>query len=105
MSDPRRALPSVNALLESDSVRPLLASAPRELVVNAVRDAVAAARDAAEAPRDPGEWGTAIRDALAMRQRRSLRPVINATGVILHTYLGRALLGTVAMEANGGDDL
>jgi len=35
MSDPRRALPSVNALLESDTVRPLLASAPRELVVNA----------------------------------------------------------------------
>ncbi len=99
MTDPRRALPSVSALLESEMVRPLLASAPRELVVNAVRDAVAAARDAAEAPRDPGEWGTAIRDALAMRQRRSLRPVINATGVILHTNLGRAPLATVAIEA------
>lgn len=99
MTDPRRALPSVNTLLESDMVRPLLASAPRELVVNAVRDAVAAARDAVDAPRDAGEWGTAIRDALAMRQRRSLRPVINATGVILHTNLGRAPLATAAVEA------
>jgi L-seryl-tRNA(Ser) seleniumtransferase len=99
VTDPRRALPSVNALLESDMVRPLLASAPRELVVNAVRDAVAAARDAVDAPRDAGEWGTAIRDALAMRQRRSLRPVINATGVILHTNLGRAPLATEAVEA------
>jgi L-seryl-tRNA(Ser) seleniumtransferase len=99
MSDPRRALPSVNALLESDTVRPLLASAPRELVVKAVRDAVAAARDATDAPRDAGEWGVAIRDALAMRQRRSLRPVINATGVVLHTNLGRAPLAPTALAA------
>jgi L-seryl-tRNA(Ser) seleniumtransferase len=99
MSDPRRALPSVNALLESDTVRPLLASAPRELVVKAVRDAVAAARDATDAPRDAGEWGVAIRNALAMRQRRSLRPVINATGVVLHTNLGRAPLAPTALAA------
>ena len=99
MTDPRRALPSVNTLLESDIVRPLLASVPRALVVNAIRDAVAAARDAADAPRNSGEWGSAIRDALAMRQRRSLRPVINATGVILHTNLGRAPLAAAAIEA------
>ena len=99
MTDPRRALPSVNALLESDSVRPLLATAPRELVVKAVRDAVAAARDATDVPRDAGEWGAAIRDALATRRRRSLRPVINATGVILHTNLGRAPLAPAALAA------
>jgi L-seryl-tRNA(Ser) seleniumtransferase len=89
----------VSALLESESVRPLLASAPRELVVSAVRDAVDAARHGAAAPRDDGEWGLAIRDALALRQRRSLRPVINATGVILHTNLGRAPLAVAAIEA------
>ena len=99
MSDPRRALPSVSALLESETVRPLLASAPRELVVNAVRDAVAAARDTPDVPRDPGEWAAAIRDALATRRRRSLRPVINATGVILHTNLGRAPLAPAALTA------
>jgi L-seryl-tRNA(Ser) seleniumtransferase len=99
MSDPRRALPSVSALLESETVRPLLAAAPRELVVNAVRDAVAAAREAPDTPRDAREWGAAIRDALAMRQRRSLRSVINATGVILHTNLGRAPLAAAALAA------
>jgi L-seryl-tRNA(Ser) seleniumtransferase len=99
VTDPRRALPSVHTLLESDAVRPLLASAPRDLVVTAVRDAVAAAREGADAPRDPGEWGMAIRDALAMRQRRSLRPLINATGVVLHTNLGRAPLAAAAVEA------
>jgi L-seryl-tRNA(Ser) seleniumtransferase len=99
MSDPRRALPSVSTLLESETVRPLLASVPRELVVNAVRDAVAAARQTADAPQNANEWGVAIRDALAMRQRRSLRPVINATGVILHTNLGRAPLAAVALDA------
>jgi L-seryl-tRNA(Ser) seleniumtransferase len=99
MTDPRRALPSVNALLDSDAVRPLLAAAPRELVVNAVRDAVAAARDGTDAPRDASEWGAAIREALALRQRRSLRPVINATGVILHTNLGRAPLAAAALAA------
>ena len=99
MSDPRRALPSVSALLESETVRPLLASAPRELVVNAVRDAVAAARDTPDVPRDAGEWAAAIRDALATRKRRSLRPVINATGVVLHTNLGRAPLAPAALTA------
>jgi L-seryl-tRNA(Ser) seleniumtransferase len=99
VSDPRRSLPSVSALLESESVRPLLASAPRELVVSAVRDAVDAARHGAGVPKDDGEWGLAIRDALAMRQRRSLRAVINATGVILHTNLGRAPLAPSALEA------
>jgi L-seryl-tRNA(Ser) seleniumtransferase len=89
----------VSALLESDSVRPLLASAPRELVVSAVRDAVDAARQGAGVPRDDGEWGMAIRDALAIRRRRSLRAVINATGVILHTNLGRAPLAVSALEA------
>ena len=99
MSDPRRNLPSVSALLESESVRPLLASAPRELVVSAVRDAVDAARQGAGVPKDAGEWGMAIRDALATRQRRSLRAVINASGVILHTNLGRAPLAAAALEA------
>ncbi|MGQ0713994.1 MAG: L-seryl-tRNA(Sec) selenium transferase [Gemmatimonadaceae bacterium] len=99
MTDARRALPSVNALLDSESVRPLLAAAPRELVVNAVRDAVEAARQTADVPRNDGEWAEAIRDALASRQRRSLRPVVNATGVILHTNLGRAPLAAAALDA------
>jgi L-seryl-tRNA(Ser) seleniumtransferase len=100
MSDPRRELPSVSALLESAAVGRLMAHAPRAVVVDAVRDAVARAReDPNAAPRGEDEWALAIGDALTARSRRSLRPVFNATGVVLHTNLGRAPLARAAIEA------
>ncbi len=99
-SDPRRALPSVHALLESDAARALLERAGRALVADAVRDAIdAARRDPDAAPRDEREWADAIARALAAREQRSLRPLINATGVVLHTNLGRAPLPRVALDA------
>ncbi|HEX5437100.1 MAG TPA: L-seryl-tRNA(Sec) selenium transferase, partial [Gemmatimonadaceae bacterium] len=100
MTDPRRALPSVHALLERESTRALLDSAPRELVVRAVRDAVEQARrDPRAAPADEHEWAAAIASALEAREQRSLRPVLNATGVVLHTNLGRAPLPRAALLA------
>lgn len=50
MTDRRRALPSVGALLESAGVRALLDRAPRALVVDAVREVVARARAGGAAP-------------------------------------------------------
>ena len=100
MTDPRRELPSVSALLESPAVGRLMAHAPRAIVVGAVRDAVARARkNPSTAPRGDDEWASAIGDALAARSRPSLRPVFNATGVVLHTNLGRAPLARAAIEA------
>ncbi|HEX6600770.1 MAG TPA: L-seryl-tRNA(Sec) selenium transferase [Gemmatimonadaceae bacterium] len=100
MTDRRRALPSVNGLLELESIRELLASTPRALVVEAVRDTIAAARDHADsAPRDDAAWALSVRDRVARARRRSLRPVLNATGVVLHTNLGRAPLARAAIEA------
>jgi L-seryl-tRNA(Ser) seleniumtransferase len=100
MTDPRRALPSVNALLSAELAQPFLARAPRALVANAVRAAIEdARRDPAHAPRDDRAWEAAIGAALAARERRSLRPVFNATGVVLHTNLGRAPLPHAALEA------
>ncbi|HEX5971300.1 MAG TPA: L-seryl-tRNA(Sec) selenium transferase [Gemmatimonadaceae bacterium] len=100
MTDRRRALPSVNALLEHEEIRELLASTPRTLVVEAVRGTLAAARDeGGDAPRDLAGWVTAVRERLSRAQRPSLRPVINATGVVLHTNLGRAPLARAAIEA------
>jgi L-seryl-tRNA(Ser) seleniumtransferase len=100
MTDRRRVLPSVNALLEHEGIRALLASTPRTVVVDAVRGAIAAARDASgSAPQDDAGWVNAVRERVARTQRPSLRPVINATGVVLHTNLGRAPLARAAIEA------
>ncbi len=99
MSDPRRNLPSVSALLERDAIRALQDRAPRSLVVDAIRSTIEAARAGSPAPVSDGEWVAAIDAALARAQRPSLRRVINATGVVLHTNLGRAPLAAAALEA------
>jgi L-seryl-tRNA(Ser) seleniumtransferase len=99
-ADPRRSLPAVSTLLELDGVRRLLASAPRDLVTDVVRSVIEHARQAATpAPIDDAEWVRAIEAALVQRQRSTLRRVINATGVVLHTNLGRAPLATAALDA------
>jgi L-seryl-tRNA(Ser) seleniumtransferase len=100
MTDLRRALPSVSALLESAEIGALLAGAPRTSVVNAVRATVAAVRDGLHpAPIDAAAWAQAVGATLATATRPSLRAVINATGVVLHTNLGRAPLARAALDA------
>jgi len=100
VSDHRRALPSVGALLESPEFAPLLARAPRPLVVDAVRASIDAVRaNPATAPQDTLEWARAANEHLTARERPSLRPLINATGVVLHTNLGRAPLAAPAVQA------
>ena len=99
-ADPRRSLPAVSTLLELDGVRRLLASAPRDLVTDVVRSVIEHARQAATpAAINDAEWVRAIEAALVQRQRSTLRRVINATGVVLHTNLGRAPLATAALDA------
>ncbi len=100
MSDRRRALPSVDRLLRHPAVAALAADHPRTLVVRAVRDAIAAARAAPDAaPAGDAAWAAAVRRALARAAAPTLRPVINATGVVLHTNLGRAPLAEAALAA------
>ena len=99
-ADPRRAIPSVSALLELDGVRRLVVQEPRGLVADAVRSVVEGIRNGrGVAPPDDVGWVTAIESDLAARKLPSLRRVFNATGVILHTNLGRAPLATVALDA------
>ena len=97
MNDHRRALPSVDRLLLDPEIRELLASAPRIAVVDAVRESLAAARTRRAGP--PESWAADVRERLADHSRRSLRPVLNATGVVLHTNLGRAPLAPSAAAA------
>jgi len=96
MTDVRRELPSVSALLEAPDIRPLLFEHPRAIVVEAIRAAVESARSSGQ---QDVSWPDAVRAELAKSTRRSLRPVINATGIILHTNLGRAPLARAAIEA------
>src|SRR5438093_486452 len=99
MTDSRRDLPSVNRLLETSGVKSRLEQDPRGVGLDAVRTTVEAARSAGGAQRTEQQWVDTITSAVHDATRPSLRRVINATGVILHTNLGRAPLADVAIRA------
>ncbi|MBW3593651.1 MAG: L-seryl-tRNA(Sec) selenium transferase, partial [Actinobacteria bacterium] len=85
-----RALPSVDALLASDAVSALVERHGRDVVVDAARAALARAREeihAGYAPIDLAERVAGEIDGLVAPR---LRRVLNATGVVVHTNLGRA---------------
>jgi len=98
VTDLRRQLPSIDAILANPAIAPLLAEHPRALVVKAARETVDAARVQGGAPPAEG-WDVAVRRAVARLAVPSLAPVINATGVVLHTNLGRAPLASAAIAA------
>lgn len=95
MNDPRRTLPSVDAVVRLAEVE----GAERERLTGAVQDVLAAARAAEGGGADAGAILAAARERLAQRDRPTLRRVLNATGVILHTNLGRAPLSVACIAA------
>ncbi|MGI8509209.1 MAG: L-seryl-tRNA(Sec) selenium transferase [Gemmatimonadaceae bacterium] len=98
--DARRSLPSVTALIELDAVQAMRSRQSHSEIVDAARCALAEVRDGrAHFPVDAGEWGDRVAASLAQRSAPALRRVINATGVVLHTNLGRAPLATAAVAA------
>jgi len=102
--DPRRRLPSVDALLSRPEVREWTERHGREPVKAALREALDEAREGGLAAAVEGSGLAAglverAGRALADRSRPSLRPVLNGTGVVLHTNLGRAPLAEEAIEA------
>jgi L-seryl-tRNA(Ser) seleniumtransferase len=100
VTDPRRDLPSVNALLESVSLGPLLRRAPHAVVAQAVRMAIDdARREPAAAPAGEEAWALRVEAVMNAHLQPSLRAIFNATGVILHTNLGRAPLPEAAVRA------
>jgi L-seryl-tRNA(Ser) seleniumtransferase len=112
MTDPRSRIPSVDRLLADDTFTALIADFGRQRVVGALRDAVETARSAiasAVAEGDLEEWAGKVdvpgtyadlaRASLEAGDVPSLQGVINATGVVLHTNLGRAPLADAAVRA------
>jgi L-seryl-tRNA(Ser) seleniumtransferase len=97
MNDHRRQLPSVDRLLQQPAIQELLEIAPRGAVVAAVRESIAAARTRRAGP--PEHWEEEVRERLVRQSTPSLVPLLNATGVVLHTNLGRAPLAAVAIQA------
>lgn len=86
-------LPAVHEVLEG--LGDLLERWPRRLVVDEVRRAIAEARSEllANPAAQPPVIEDRVRRAMAALEAPSLRRVVNATGVVLHTNLGRAPLG------------
>jgi L-seryl-tRNA(Ser) seleniumtransferase len=119
MSELLRRLPAVTAVLDAPAITALLEELPRQTVVAAIQEAVAEARatllsHAAGAPAADADVAAAAAPAAAellrlivMRAGQlaverggpSLRRVVNATGIVLHTNLGRALLAPEAIAA------
>lgn len=98
-SEQLRELPAVHELAERLAASEVGRGMPRELVVAEARRAVEETRAAIRGGSGhPGEAESRAARALAALARPSLRCVINATGVVLHTNLGRAPLGPVAFH-------
>ncbi len=102
MTSKYRALPSVDRLLADDRVKRLTESYSREAVLNLVRGHLQEARSAIGNGNDSPAFDEVVRsieETAASLWKPWPRPVINATGVIIHTNLGRAPLSLEATEA------
>ena len=97
-----RGLPSVDQLLRTLAGRPEVTGVPRARLTVMAREALDTERRRLRAQPEGAVDGEALVGTILAAVRRgglfSLRPVINATGVVLHTNLGRALLSAQALE-------
>jgi len=103
--NPYRQLPAVHEVLSWPEVQGLLKAHAAELVTESVRQEIAQLRERIRQGEMP-DWEVErqrlpqrIQERLQQTDRPQLRPVINATGILLHTNLGRAPLAESAVEA------
>jgi len=101
MTETLRRLPAVHVLADAAAAAAPTSRAPRWAVVEAARRAIDARRAAllAGTAADPAIDAAEVAAAAERLADRSLRRVINATGVVLHTNLGRAPLAPAAIDA------
>ncbi len=99
-----QALPQVQAMLELPEIRRIADSFPREMVLREIRSELDSRRHAIlsgdGAPTfDTREFVAAVENRVHAQSAPSMRGVINATGIIVHTNLGRAPLAAEALDA------
>jgi L-seryl-tRNA(Ser) seleniumtransferase len=80
------------------SVDELARASDDPLAIDAARAVIAQAREELRAGADPGDLSARLRAELAAARQPALRRVLNATGVIVHTNLGRAPLPGAALD-------
>ena len=90
----RRSIPGVDTLLEAFSD----ATLPHAVVRDAIRDVLASVRQQDPVP-DTNEIHTQVEQRLQRISRSRIQPVINGTGIIIHTNLGRSPLSPQVIEA------
>ncbi len=102
MASPYRGLPSIDRLLGDERVRGLSDEYDARIITDVARERLAEARRAIAAGRPCPPYDAIVSsliESIGSIVAPTLRPVINATGVILHTNLGRAPLSDEAIAA------
>ena len=95
--NPLRELPSVDKLLADERLRAAAEIHGHELVTEATRTALSRAREEIRAGFEPGDLAARAAAEVDHRTKPKLRRVINGTGVVVHTNLGRAPLAPEAL--------
>ena len=103
MTELLRKIPKVDVLLAHPGAQPLIAEAGREFFLSCLREATDELRDRLRAgetlPVDETALLARAAERVAAKNAPKLRRAVNATGVILHTGLGRAVLPKAALDA------
>jgi L-seryl-tRNA(Ser) seleniumtransferase len=97
-----RDFPSVEELLQEKRLESVVSLVPRPIAADAIRDAVAAAKEQLIADGNPLPFDRmylAIIAALTRAARREIGRVINATGILVHTNLGRAPISETLFDS------
>jgi len=101
------AIPGVDTVLEQPAIRLLLELVPREVVVECIRESLDRLRRERQERPPAGKVSTqetaaqvakVVAESLDPKARPSLRRVVNATGVVIHTNLGRSPLSAAIRE-------
>ena len=98
-----RRLPSVEKLLNSNEIKPLVERYSHQIVTEAIQQVLdslrSAMREGLQMPSVGADISSQVYALLALKWPGFMSPVINATGIVLHTNLGRAPLSNQSLEA------